>query len=354
MLITLDEYERAFHWEYRFHFRDAVVRDRNIFSFIVEPSLTEAQERDERKKGGDHNLRPKGVRIFNRSAEPGKMWSGRWLQNWEAMVCGSAKNPLNQVIQVEASPVYPSMERRVLVSGSGPAYQDLSLGSSELEVGDARFIRGRIGKIKEIDGYAYVAAGGRSFGRRLGKGQWESFSHLFAHSLSTDAISEEGFRDFDGWSAEDIYLVGGLGDLWHFDGASARRISLSYDYPLHSVCCGGDGRVYVSGMSGDTWVGRGDQWTRIRSLGLSLPLRDMVWYEDRAWGTNDHGVYWIQNDTLQIAELPPEASVCAGNLSAADGVLLIAGLGGAVFRENGRWTPLVLFDDMERIRASKA
>jgi hypothetical protein len=121
--------------------------------------------------------------------------------------------------------------------------------------------------------------------------------------------------------------------------------------PLYAVCCGGDGNVYISDVYGGTWVGGGDSWKKLKGLSLSIALRDMVWYENRVWASNDYGLYWIDKGKLSYADVPPEISACAGSLSVGDGVMLLAGYGGAAFKEDGKWEQILLFDTMEKLLA---
>ena len=56
---------------------------------------------------------------------------------------------------------------------------------------------------------------------------------------------------------------------------------------LTAVCCGEDGYVYVGGLHGSIWKGREDTWQLINDGELSLPFKDMVWYDGAVWCAND-------------------------------------------------------------------
>jgi hypothetical protein len=84
---------------------------------------------------------------------------------------------------------------------------------------------------------------------------------------------------------------------------------------------------------------------------MPLPFRDMVWYEDRGWCTSDYGLWTIHKGKIGRPEVPATVSACSGNLSVGDGVLLLAGLYGAVFKEDGQWNEIVIFDTMEKLLA---
>lgn len=73
----------------------------------------------------------------------------------------------------------------------------------------------------------------------------------------------EGFEDIDGFNINDIYCVGGRGDVWHSDGMKWKQTHFPSNLDLYTVCCAGDGYVYISGYGGTTFKGRGDQWKQI-------------------------------------------------------------------------------------------
>ncbi len=246
------------------------------------------------------------------------------------------------------------MDNRVYVTGSGSAYEDRPLLTFSREKGaqtQGAILRGSINRLKQLDGWLYGCGGGRTLFKRLDKGTWESLSQDIPRVLKERPVgsSEEGFEDFDGRSESDIYAVGGYGDVWHFDGKGWRQIPFPANEPLQSVCCGGDGQVYISGYEGVTFVGRGDRWKKIFDGGISLGFRDMVWYEDRVWCTSDYGLWTIHEERVGVADVPPTVAACAGHLSVGDGVLLLAGYSGAAFREHGAWQQIISFHTMETL-----
>ncbi|WP_220815173.1 hypothetical protein [Pseudomonas paralcaligenes] len=349
MQVTLETYKRIFSWKYKFWFRDCVVRNKDVFVFVMEPSYTDEQVREEEENDWDSSLRIKAVFTFVRTFEPDKQWGGTFLQNWQSIIIGAAQKPLNQSINIERVSTYPSFDHKCFVTGSGPAYEDKPLTSFHLSKqngADGNFLRGHLSKLKALDGYLYACGGGRAIGKRLDKGQWQSLSQFIPDGY--DEGNHTSFDDFDGWNESDIYAVGGLGDVWHFNGQLWRQIPFPSNYPLSAVCCGGDGSVYIAAHNG-IFMGRDNHWKNIGSIGTDLPIKDMVWYEDKVWCTNDYGLWTISNGRVARADVPDEVSACSGNLSVGDGVLLVAGLYGAVFKENGRWQTIIHFSVMEQL-----
>lgn len=348
MLVSLETYKKIFSWKYRFWFRDCVVRNKDIFVFVMEPSCTDKQVEEEEENNWDSSLRIKAFFNFIRSVEPEKQWGAKFLQNWQQIMIGAAQKPLSQAVMVERVSTYPSFDHQCFVVGSGPAYEDQPLTSFDLKENgaDGSFLRGHLGRLKSLDGYLYACGGGRGFGKRLDKGQWQSFSQFIPNEIG----NHRGFDDFDGWGENDIYAVGGLGDVWHFNGTDWRQIPFPSNYPTSAVCCGGDGNVYIATYNG-IFMGRENCWKNIGNIGTNLPVKDMVWYEDKVWCTNDYGLWTIYNGRVARADVPADVSACAGNLSVGDGVLLLAGLYGAVFKEDGEWNVIVHFSVMEKLVA---
>ncbi len=157
------------------------------------------------------------------------------------------------------------------------------------------------------------------------------------------------FNDIDAFSSSDIYVVGGRGVVWHYNGKLWSRIPLPSNMLLESVCCAGDGHVYIGGQSGTLFKGRGNQWAMLHRGELSLPFNDIVWHAERLWCSNDYGLWNLENGRLVAAQLPSaQIAVCAGNLSAADGMLLMAGVNGAAFHDGKTWHLIFNHFEMEQ------
>ena len=90
-------------------------------------------------------------------------------------------------------------------------------------------------------------------------------------------------------------------------------------------------------QSGTLFRGRDKHWEMIERGNMSLPFKDIVWHAGRLWCTSDYGLWSLEEDQLVRVELPSDIAVCAGNLSAADGVMLMAGTHGAAFHDGNDW-----------------
>ncbi len=335
MLITLDEYKNGISSYYIY---DCVVRDRNMFTFIADSWYSDKEVEEEEQNKWDPDFRPKRILPFFRNDPEGDRLGWETLNQWGRIQGGAAEKPINQFIGIELQ------NDRIFVIGGGEAFEDAPLSGSMPENPN----RGGISRIKTIDGYAYVCGGNRSFGKRLGKGQWMSHNPRIPHDKKGGG-DDEGFDDFDGFSETDIYAAGGRGDVWHFDGEKWRQIAFPTNTFIQTVCCGADGNVYISCYEGMTFMGRENRWKLIHDGGVYLGWRDMVWHDGRAWCSNDNGLWTIQDGKVEYCgDLPSEVRVCSGNLYTNDGVLLVAGLGGAAFLEDGKWEVIFLRSRMEK------
>lgn len=345
MTMTLDQYKRSFGYKNgSYSFIDCSVRNKNIFCFIASKTLTDQELKKYRKNGWSLSYRPQLLATFFKEKNYGEQWG--WvtipLKNIEdgycsSMVLGSMDVPKNHAIAIEMTSHTPV--DRVFISGNGPAYEDKPLVGRR----EGGFARGAIMKIKPINGYAYVCTGGRGFAKRLENGEWLN--------LSKELIVEDydGFNDFDAFSETDIYAGGGKGDVWHFNGEHWKKVPVPTNQSVKSICCGEDGYVYISCYEGLTFRGRESKWGKIHDGGISLGFRDMVWYEGKVWCTSDYGVWVIDNGVVKSADLPEGISAHSGHLSVKDGVLLMAGLGGAAFLENGKWEVIINFYRMKKL-----
>ncbi|MCG8426036.1 MAG: hypothetical protein MI754_01610 [Chromatiales bacterium] len=334
MLITLDEYEEGIH---TYYICDCVVRDRNMFTFIADSWYTDEEVEEEEREGWDPSFRPKRILPFFRDDPEGDRLGWETLNDWGHIEGGAALLPINQFVGIERE------NDRVYISGGGEVYEDTPLTNALPN----NPLRGGIRRVKTLGEYVYICGGNRSFGKRLGKGEWFSHNAGFPETAGTN--NNEGFEDFDGFSEDDIYAAGGKGDVWHFNGQKWRQIPFPTNAWVKAVCCGGDGNVYISCYEGLTFMGRENRWKKIHNGGIYLGWRDMVWYEDRVWCSNDNGLWTIRNGRVEYQrDLPSEISVCSGHLYTNDGVLLMAGMGGAAFLENGQWQVIFLRGEMEK------
>ena len=314
-LISMEEYRKYF---LGYNILGCAVRSRDVLCVVLQEDYTQwPVEVDD----DDIELKKRFI-PYIRTKPEGRQWSAATLTGFDGILVGfSPVPPKPQVIVT-------GVRGHVYATGSGESYhEDIPLDESGPK-------RGAILRLKTIDEHLYVCGNRRSVGRRMGRDQWQGYSPLPPEAEGV----REGFDDIDGFSEDDIYAVGGAGDVWHFDGTHWRPCRFPSDLLLQCVCCAGDGYVYIGGLMGTVFRGRGDTWTMIHEGDLSIPFKDMVWYEGEVWCTNDYGLWTIRDGVLQEAAVSSDVKVCSGYMSSRDGVLLLAGHGGAAFKQNGAWS----------------
>lgn len=315
------------------------VRSNNALCLLLREDYT--QWTDYREEGTSPEEEALEKRLVGVFLDDPDNWSWAALHGFDLACVGASQLP-------EEKAVAACMSGLVYSTGSGAKQMEASLPRTD------HALRGGLLRLKTIGGHLYACGGNRSLGIRLGNGAWKWHSELFDPPLRDryGLPQPAGFRDVDGFSPSDIYLVGGEGDVWHFDGMRAKQIDFPSNVPLFSVCCGQDGRVYIGGLQGRLFVGRDDVWSEIKTQPQSLPLVQMAWHADSLWATNDSGLWSLEGDQLREDIAPASVRHAAGSVAAADGVLLVGGRYGAAFHKEGRWTSLFNYVEMmERCRS---
>ncbi|WP_133512392.1 hypothetical protein [Candidatus Thiosymbion oneisti] len=161
-------------------------------------------------------------------------------------------------------------------------------------------------RVREIAGQAYMAGTLRTVFRREGPGNWTCLSgnDLAVRDEEGWLKWDFGFDDIDGFADDDIYACGGEGELYHYDGRRWAVIDCPTNQFLYSLCCAGNGKVYVGGKDGMLIEGRGDLWQVVgedtegfswdgdpEHAGMGARIRCMAWYRDRLYMATNQGVY---------------------------------------------------------------
>ncbi|UXY13678.1 hypothetical protein N8I74_10115 [Chitiniphilus purpureus] len=182
---------------------------------------------------------------------------------------------------------------------------------------------------------------------RAGPDDWRSFaaSPPVPKQLAEEGKGgfEVGFNDLAAFADDDLYAVGGTGDVWHFDGKAWQQIDFPSNELLYTVCCAGDGNVYIGGKDGSLWIGRNDRWKRLLEGRFSLPFKDMAWFDGRLWCGSDYGLWVLQDGKLINPPDQPAAvrNACGVIDVSPDGkVMLTASPHGASLYDGKTWTLL--------------
>lgn len=320
MEISKKQYEENIK---NFFIIDCAVRSKDIFYFsLCEKESISAELDDEQQ---NQAWLKKRIVYYIKTAAENDRWGHGEFKNSDNYKISVSQSPKVQLISVDT-------DGQVFALGGGPSEMQLRV-KKWLDGGP---LRGGVSRCRTIDGHIYVTGGGRSVGFRKDKNSWISLTHGLPFTYTLD-WKNAGFTDIDGFNSGDIYCVGGNGDVWHFDGAQWKQLSFPSNMSLYSVCCAGDGFVYISGYQGTTFRGRDQKWTKIHQGELTIPFRDMVWHDNQIWCTSDYGLWQITNGKAHVAKVSDDIKVCSGHLSSCGDVLLLAGHSGAAYMEDSVW-----------------
>jgi len=206
--------------------------------------------------------------------------------------------------------------------------------------------------IVRIGGSIYAVGGPRRLYRRAAINQWQDITAdmpIPEGFIEEDAPTIIGTRweDASGFSESDIYVTGGFGDVWIFDGHEWAQCDFPSNEWLHNICCAGDGKVYIGGNLGSLWVGLRDNWRNISTEKFNMPWKDIAWFKGRLILGSDYGLWELKDDSIQRLEAPADVHFCSGSLDVShDGnYLLTAGGHGACLYDGNEWS--ILFNGME-------
>ncbi len=320
-LLNLEQYEEHFKG---FGLRDCVVREKNFLYFSLFQDWNSKEPRP-----FDEELETRTVALLLHKE---KKWSHSELTGFGGLMCGATSHPRSQFVGVDLS-------GQVYAVGGGVAEMEEKIPGG-LGKGPSR---GAVTSLKQIDGRLYGCDNSRSLFKRVDRNQWVEIG-----PLPPAKKGRSGFDDFDAFSEADIYAAGGKGDVWHYDGKAWHAVPFPSNMWIESVCCGQDGYVYIGAQSGSVFRGRSNEWKLIHKGDLSLPFKDMVWFGDRIYATNDYGLWEIKDGVVAASNAPIEITNCSGNLSVGDGVMLLAGHYGAALHDGTGWTRLFSIAELER------
>ncbi|HEC8325341.1 TPA: hypothetical protein RG501_RS15990, partial [Providencia rettgeri] len=176
--------------------------------------------------------------------------------------------------------------------------------------------------IKCIEGYAYYVGSAREIYKRVDIGKWV---RLQKGIPGGETDTDMGFTDLDGFSEQDMYAVGGEGDVWHYDGEQWIPCGFPSNEQLSAVLCAPDGYVYIGGEGGSLWRGRQFQWEKLYHGGSTILLNQLRWFEDKVWACDDYRLQcWDGHEMVRPMD-GDESVLLSGHMDVRDGILVVAG-----------------------------
>lgn len=289
---------------------DVAVRDRNI----VYLALREAIPNDRASEMWEQDIPSRFVSLFLHKEDPAERWGHQGLSGFRKTRVGASREPIGQGLAV-------SSNGDVFASGSKKKGMEQIVPDGQPTA---------IQNVRTIGGRAYAVGLLREVYRRIDVGRWERLSQglppITPEQLEAEAVLDLGFRDIDGFAEDDLYAVGGRGDLWHHDGSTWTPCELPTNLPLFTVTCAGDGHVYLSGEGGTVLRGRGDVWQTVWTAEMTVPYNDTRWFDGLLWLCSDYRLDQLVAGQVRPAEHEGRRVLAYGHMDAAEGLLVVAGL----------------------------
>ena len=227
----------------------------------------------------------------------------------------------------------------------------------DIPISKSSDMRTAIIKVVRVGTSVYAIGGGLRIYKRINHQVWLDASQTIPVpdgflERKAESMSRSLFQDLSGFSESDMYAVGGTGTVYHFNGEQWKKLPFPTNKLLYTVCCAGDGFVYIADFDGAIWKGRNEQWTQITHGGMTMPFLDMGWFDGRLWCASDYGIWVLEDDKLVLAmhakhkPVPPEVAVLSKRIDVSpDGtVMMVCGSRGAAIYDGNAWN--VLFDSM--------
>ncbi|WP_323815915.1 hypothetical protein [Cellvibrio sp. NN19] len=195
-------------------------------------------------------------------------------------------------------------------------------------------------KLKCIDGWAYAVGMGRRVFKRIEKNRWIPILEGLSWPEQMDYM-DMGFQDIHGPNENNMYAVGGCGDVWHYNGEKWEWCDFPSNEQLSCVLVAPDGVVYISGEGGNLWRGSMHTWEKIYTGDSSVLNKDLVWYNNQLWVSSDYQLrVWNDKELLRPTH-NGEQIIASGNMDVYENLLLIADLDTAKLFDGNEWHTIV-------------
>ena len=233
---------------------------------------------------------------------------------------------------------YP-FEQGVFVGAWGEAYV-IGAGESHEETiatEDGPRQRGPLRSACSAEGRVLAVGMDRQAWRRDDAYLWTSIDQgMRPDPGDTEAVGLEAVSAF---SADEIYACGHRGELWRRDAATWRNLPLDTNLVLTSICCAGDGAVYVAGQSGVLLAGRGDRFAFLDSDPIAGTVWDLAWYNGNLYLATDTILYRRDaQGVIAPVDLSRLGAATFNHLDASDEVLWSFGEQDVLALDGSTWT----------------
>jgi hypothetical protein len=192
-----------------------------------------------------------------------------------------------------------------------------------------------------IDGWTYALAGHREVHKRIDIGKWQPMMNGFNQPRYENSYRDWGFNDMDGPNENNLYAVGGNGDVWRYDGNKWRWCDFPSNEVLATVTVAPDGQVYISGDGGSLWVGKENTWKQLAKAHSTINYNDSVWFNDQLWLCSDYRLEVWDGKKLDRPVHGDSTIVYSGHMDAHENLLVVAGVSEVHAFDGKEWHTIV-------------
>lgn len=272
--------------------------------------------------------------LYSEGAEPsftrlsmlrGGKWSG--LTDFEDIAHAATKKPIN-VHRVK--PYF-------CVLGRIGTFREMAPGVKLPDTAIGNRKSGYLRDLRYIGSHLYACGTQNQVYRQNENREWESIDDGLFSPLGdkVDRILES----IDGFSENDIYAVGMLGSIWHWNGTRWTLLERLTNLSFFSVLCGSDGNVYIGGSGGLCYRGtRNKGWTDLTNQSVSSEiLGKMVEFQGIIYIAAMTKLLMVSNNTLEEVSVPVDGHKAFLSLDTVPGQMWTAGDDSILQYDGVRW-----------------
>ncbi len=220
--------------------------------------------------------------------------------------------------------------------------------------------------LRNIAGHIYACGTHHKLLKRIDKKRWITLTDEQQHPILMeqmwarqkayretgvdDSLPTIAFLSFDGFSEQDLYACGGMGDLWHYNGERWLQLNPPVNSILNNLVCADDGYVYITSTWGDLIKGYyrngTEHWELISHsvATMDVGFEDATWFKGRLYLSNSWGLFVLENNEVtrvDFSGLGHDAQFSFQHVTSGHGVLLSYGPNNAVLFDGETWTALI-------------
>lgn len=178
--------------------------------------------------------------------------------------------------------------------------------------------RGYLSRIRAIAGDVYVCGGQGQVYRRIDRDRWETLDRA---PLTSKKPGDRILEDIGGFAADDLYVVGDKGRIYHYDGRRWTNVSPGHKVAFTSLRCGEDGQVYVAGDGGLVLAGDKTGWRTLVEDPEIECIWDLEWFKGKLYVVADDRLMRVDGGVLKPVRTGLSPTIDAHRLSASNGLL---------------------------------